>query len=162
MARSKKSKPPSPGNNDFPVVGVGASAGGLEAFKRLIRSIPPSSGMAFILVQHLEPNHESMLPEILQKNTPIPVEEITDNVHVDPNHIYIIPSNKLLTADDGRLRLKPRPKNNNKSLPIDLFFTSLAEVHGAHAIGVVLSGTASDGTQGLKAIRERGGLTFAQ
>src|ERR1700683_3710996 len=104
-------------SNQFPVVGVGASAGGLEAFKRRLKAIPESSGMAYILVQHLEPNHESMLPEILQKNTQIPVEEITDNVHVDPNHIYIIPSNKLLTADDGRLRLKPRPKNNNKSLP---------------------------------------------
>jgi two-component system CheB/CheR fusion protein len=148
-------------SNAFPVVGVGASAGGLEAFKRLLKAIPESSGMAYILVQHLEPNHESMLPEILQKNIQIPVEEITDNVHVEPNHIYIIPSNKLLTADDGRLRLKPRPKDK-KSLPIDLFFTSLAEVHGSHAIGVVLSGTASDGTQGLKAIREGGGLTFAQ
>jgi two-component system CheB/CheR fusion protein len=148
-------------SNAFPVVGVGASAGGLEAFKRLLKAIPESSGMAYILVQHLEPNHESMLPEILQKNTSIPVEEITDNVHVEPNHIYIIPSNKLLTADDGRLRLKPRPRNE-KSLPVDHFFTSLAEVHGSHAIGVVLSGTASDGTRGLKAIKERGGLTFAQ
>ncbi|HEV2481702.1 MAG TPA: chemotaxis protein CheB [Puia sp.] len=148
-------------SNDFPVVGVGASAGGLEAFKRLLKAIPESSRMAFILVQHLEPNHESMLSEILQKSTPIPVEEITDNVHVEPNHIYIIPSNKLLTVYDGRLRLSPRPKNE-KSLPIDVFFTSLAEVHGSHAIGVVLSGTASDGTKGLKAIRERGGLTFAQ
>src|ERR1700744_2416035 len=148
-------------SNYFPVVGVGASAGGLEAFKRLLKAIPESSGMAFILVQHLEPSHESMLTEILQKNTPIPVEEVTDNVHVEPNHIYIIPSNKLLTADDGRLRLKPRPQKK-KSLPVDVFFTSLAEVHGSHAIGVVLSGTASDGTQGLKAIRERGGLTFAQ
>ena len=162
MARLKnKDKTEHRSPNHFPVVGVGASAGGLEAFKRLLKAIPESSGMAFIFVQHLEPNHESMLPEILQKNTPIPVEEITDNVHVEPNHIYIIPSNKLLTADDGRLRLKPRPKNK-KSLPVDLFFTSLAEVHGSHAIGVVLSGTASDGTQGLKAIKERGGLTFAQ
>jgi two-component system, chemotaxis family, CheB/CheR fusion protein len=148
-------------SNNFPVVGVGASAGGLEAFKRLLKAIPESSGMAYILVQHLEPNHESMLPEILQKNTQIPVEEITDNVHVEPNHIYIIPSNKLLTADDGRLRLKPRPRHK-KSLPVDVFFKSLAEVHGSHAIGVVLSGTASDGTQGLKAIKDRGGLTFAQ
>jgi two-component system CheB/CheR fusion protein len=162
MARLKnKDKTEHLSSNHFPVVGVGASAGGLEAFKRLLKAIPESSGMAYILVQHLEPNHESMLPEILQKNTPIPVEEITDKVHVEPNHIYIIPSNKLLTADDGRLRLKPRPKNK-KSLPVDLFFTSLAVVHGSHAIGVVLSGTASDGTQGLKAIKERGGLTFAQ
>jgi two-component system, chemotaxis family, CheB/CheR fusion protein len=162
MARSKKNQITGGlSSNAFPVVGVGASAGGLEAFKRLIRAVPESSGMAYILVQHLEPNHESMLTEILQKATSIPVEEITDNVHVEPNHIYIIPSNKLLTAYDGRLRLQPRPKDK-KSLPIDLFFTSLAEVHGSHAIGVVLSGTASDGTQGLKAIKERGGLTFAQ
>src|SRR5579863_252851 len=102
-----------PVSGDFPVVGVGASAGGLEAFKRLLKAIPESSGMAFILVQHLEPNHESLLTEILQKNTQIPVEEITDNVHVEPNHIYIIPSNKLLTANDGRLRLKPRPRHRS-------------------------------------------------
>jgi two-component system CheB/CheR fusion protein len=150
-----------PSSNEFPVVGVGASAGGLEAFKRLLRAIPETSGMAYIFVQHLEPNHESMLAEILQKNIEIPVEEITDNVHVEPNHIYIIPSNKLLTADDGRLRLSPRPKNK-KAMPIDLFFSSLAEVHGSNAIGVVLSGTATDGTRGLVAIKEHGGLTFAQ
>ncbi|MDP4259635.1 MAG: chemotaxis protein CheB [Bacteroidota bacterium] len=162
MAKSRDTvKYPRPSSNDFPVVGVGASAGGLEVFKRLIRAIPESSGMAYILVQHLEPNHESLLPEILQKSTSIPVEEVTDNVHVERDHIYIIPSNKLLTADDGRLRLKPRP-SNKKSLPIDVFFTSLAEVHRGHAIGVVLSGTASDGTQGLKAIKDQGGLTFAQ
>ena len=161
MAGSKKTKSPATSSNVFPVIGVGASAGGLEAFKRLIRAIPPSSGMAFILVQHLEPNHESLLSEILQKSTSIPVQEITDNVHVEPDHIYIIPSNKLLTAYDGRLRLRARPRNE-KNLPIDLFFTSLAEVHGSYAVGVVLSGTASDGTQGLKAIREKGGMTFAQ
>jgi len=162
MAKSKKNNQTRvPSTNEFPVVGVGASAGGLEAFKRLLKAIPETSGMAYILVQHLEPSHESMLTEILQKNTPIPVEEITDNVHVDPNHIYIIPSNKLLTANDGRLRLMPRPKNE-KAMPIDHFFTSLAEVHGSNAIGVVLSGTATDGTRGLVAIKERGGLTFAQ
>lgn len=162
MAKSKnKHSTGHTSSNYFPVVGVGASAGGLEAFKRLLKPIPESSGMAFILVQHLEPNHESMLTEILQKSTAIPVEEITDNVHIAPDHIYIIPSNKLLTVYDGRLRIKPLPRNK-KNLPIDLFFHSLAQVHGAHAIGVVLSGTASDGTKGLKAIKERGGLTFAQ
>ncbi len=161
MAGPKKNKSSVSSSSDFPVVGVGASAGGLEAFKRLIRSIPPSSGMAYILVQHLEPNHESLLAEILQKSTSIPVQEVTDNVHIEPDHIYIIPSNKLLTAYDGRLRLRVRPRNM-KNLPIDLFFTSLAKVYGSNAIGVVLSGTASDGTQGLKAIKENGGMTFAQ
>jgi two-component system CheB/CheR fusion protein len=149
-------------SNLFPVVGVGASAGGLDAFKRLIKAIPDDSGMAYILVQHLDPAHESILSELLQKVTRIPVQEITDNIHVEADHIYIIPANKLLTATDGVLQLSARPAGKQRNLPIDLFFTSLAEVHQNHAIGVVLSGTASDGTQGLKAIKDHGGITFAQ
>ena len=150
--------------NNFPVVGIGASAGGLDAFKKLLTSIPEDSGMAYVLVQHLHPGHESFLAEILQKVTKIPVKEIADNVTVLPNHIYIIPSNKMLIANDGKLELSPRPdKTKNKlNLPIDLFFTSLAEIHQSHAIGVVLSGTASDGTLGLKAIKDNGGITIAQ
>lgn len=148
--------------NLFPVVGVGASAGGLDAFKRLIRAIPENSGVAYILVQHLEPSHASMLVDILQKVTHIPVQEITNNVRVEPDHVYVIPSNKLLTANDGRLELNPRAPRNEKNMPIDVFFTSLAEVHQGHAIGVVLSGTATDGTLGLKAIKDHGGVTFAQ
>jgi two-component system CheB/CheR fusion protein len=148
--------------NHFPVVGVGASAGGLEAFKRLLKAIPEDSGMAYILVQHLEPTHESILTALLQKVTRIPIHEITNNVHVEPDQIYIIPSNKLLTATDGVLQLSPRPPRNEKNMPIDVFFASLAEVHQSHAIGVVLSGTATDGTLGLKAIKEHGGITFAQ
>ena len=150
--------------NLFSVIGIGASAGGLDAFKRLLKAIPENSGMAYVLVQHLDPNHESMLPEILQKVTNIPVSEITDDIKVQPDHIYIIPSNKMMVANDGVLLLIPRPaKNiNERNLPIDLFFTSLAEVHQSHAIGVVLSGTASDGTKGLKAIKDHGGITFAQ
>jgi two-component system CheB/CheR fusion protein len=148
--------------NLFPVVGVGASAGGLEAFKRLIRGIPEKSGVAYILVQHLEPTHESMLVDILQKVTHVPVQEITNNVRVEPDHIYVIPSNKLLTANDGRLELSPRGPKAEKNMPIDVFFTSLSEVHQSHAIGVVLSGTATDGTLGLKAIKDHGGFTFAQ
>ncbi|MEO5890369.1 MAG: chemotaxis protein CheB [Ferruginibacter sp.] len=151
-------------DNLFPVVGIGASAGGLDAFKKLLKAIPKDSGMAFVLVQHLDPRHESMLPEILQKVTSIPLSEISDDVKVEPDHIYIIPSNKMLVATDGILKLSPRPlkTKNELNLPIDIFFTSLAEVHQSHAIGVVLSGTASDGTMGLKAIKDHGGLTFAQ
>ena len=150
--------------NIFPVVGIGASAGGLDAFKKLLKAIPEDSGMAYVLVQHLDPKHESMLPELLQKVTKIPVMEIADDIKVEPNHIYVIPSNKMMVATDGVLLLAPRPaKNKNeRNLPIDLFFTSLAEVHQAHSIGVVLSGTASDGTLGLKAIKDHGGITFAQ
>ncbi|MEO6252314.1 MAG: chemotaxis protein CheB, partial [Ferruginibacter sp.] len=150
--------------NLFPVVGIGASAGGLDAFKKLLKAIPEDSGMAYVLVQHLDPKHESLLPELLQKVTKIPVLEITDDIKVHPDHIYVIPSNKMMVATDGVLLLKPRPEKSmtGRNLPIDLFFTSLAEVHQEHAIGVVLSGTASDGTQGLKAIKDHGGITFAQ
>ncbi|MEO7263668.1 MAG: chemotaxis protein CheB [Ferruginibacter sp.] len=152
-------------NNLFPVVGIGASAGGLDAFKKLIKAIPEDSGMAYVLVQHLHPSYESILPEILQKITSIPVLEIIDDIKVEPDHIYIIPSNKMLVANDGILQLSARPersKTDRVVLPIDIFFKSLAEVHQSHAIGVVLSGTASDGTLGLKAIKDQGGITFAQ
>ncbi len=148
--------------NLFPVVGIGASAGGLDAFKRLLKAIPENSGMAFILVQHLDPAHESILADLLQKVTRIPVQEISDNIQVVPDHIYIIPSNKLLKATDGVLQLSARLPKNYKNMPIDLFFSSLAEVHQSHAIGVVLSGTGTDGTLGLKAIKAQGGIAFAQ
>jgi two-component system CheB/CheR fusion protein len=160
-AIKEKAKTLSP--NLFPVVGIGASAGGLDAFKRLIKVIPEQSGMAYVFVQHLDPNHESLLPELLQKVTNIPVVEISNDIKVEADHIYIIPSNRMLVANDGVLQLSPRSlqNRNERNLPIDLFFTSLAEVHQSHAIGVVLSGTAMDGTAGLKAIRI-GGITFAQ
>ncbi|WP_309614847.1 chemotaxis protein CheB [Flavobacterium sp.] len=151
-------------DNQFPVIGVGASAGGLDAFKKLLKAIPIDSGMAYVLVQHLDPNHESMLTEILQKVTPIPVLEIADDIKVEPNHIYVIPSNKTMVATDGVLLLAPRPEKSKteRYLPIDLFFTSLAIVHQTHAIGVILSGTGTDGTSGLKAIKDYGGITFVQ
>ncbi len=148
--------------NLFPVVGIGASAGGLEAFKKLVGAIPENSGMAYILVQHLHPEYESALREILQRLTKLPVIEISDNVHVDPDHVYVIPSNKMLVATDGVLQLSPRSSANKVNMPIDLFFSSLAEVHQSHAIGVVLSGTGSDGTAGLKDIKQHGGLTIAE
>ncbi len=146
------------------MVGIGASAGGLDAFKKLLKAIPEDSGMAYVLVQHLDPSHESMLPELLQKVTRIPVLEITHDVKVESDHIYVIPSNKIMIATDGVLLLAPRPPKQklDPNMPIDRFFCSLAEVHQAHAIGVVLSGTATDGTLGLKAIKDHGGITLAQ
>ena len=156
-------KPLIQSKNLFPVVGIGASAGGLEAFEKLLKAIPENPGIAYVLVQHLDPSHGSILPALLQKATTLPVIEITDDIKVEPNHVYIIPSNKMLIANDGILELSPRPATKNyRNLPIDLFFASLAEVHQAHAIGVVLSGTGSDGTYGLQAIKEHGGITFAQ
>lgn len=148
-------------DNLFPVVGIGASAGGLEAFKELLPAIPKDSGMAYILIQHLAPHHESILTEILQKSTKLPVIEIVDNIKVLPDHVYIIPSNRSLIANDGKLQLEPLVKGERLNT-IDIFFTSLSEIHQEHAIGVVLSGTGSDGTVGLKTIKDMGGTTIAQ
>ncbi len=162
MDKSKKNKTQPPATvQNFPIVGIGASAGGLDAFKRLLKAIPEDSGMAYVLVQHLDPTHESILPEILQRVTKIPVMEITDDIPLAPDHIYIIPSNKILTSTDGVLQLTPRDKKSI-NLSIDVFFTSLANVHKEFAVGIVLSGTGSDGTLGLKAIKEHGGISIAQ
>lgn len=162
MSESDIEKPKILSQNLFPVVGIGASAGGLEAFKKLISNISGDSGMAYILVQHLHPEYDSALPEILQRITKIPVVEISDNVKVIPDHIYVIPSNKMLVATDGILQLSPRLTSERLNLPIDIFFSSLAEVHQSHSIGIVLSGNGADGTLGLKDIKDNGGLTFAQ
>ena len=140
---------------------MGASAGGLNAFKELIQSIPENSGMAYVLLQHLAPEHESLLPEILQKVSKLPVVEITNNIQVLPDHIYVIPENKSLTANDGMLELNVLVKGERLNT-IDVFFTSLAEVHQGYAIGVILSGAGSDGTVGLKTIKDVGGYTIAQ
>ena len=147
--------------NLFPVVGVGASAGGLEAYREFVGAIPEESGMAYILIQHLAPDHESFLADILQKVTKLPVVEISDHIKVVPDQIYVIPANKILTADDGVLLLEPRVLGE-KSNTIDIFFISLAEIHQEHAIGIVFSGTGTDGTVGLKTIKDQGGITIVQ
>lgn len=146
----------------FPVVGVGASAGGLDAFTKLLKSLPADTGMAFVLVQHLDPKHVSLLPELLARATPMPVIEISDGTRIAPNHVYVMPPNYSLALLHGVLHLMPRPDEHGKHLPIDDFLRSLAEDRQSNAIGVILSGTASDGTLGMKAIKAEGGITFAQ
>ena len=146
----------------FPVVGIGASAGGLDAVKVFLQGLPPKSGMAYVFIQHLSPDHISILPEILQKFAPFPVQQITDNIHLDPDNLYIIPNNKVVTATDGVLKLAPLDKKHTKSKTIDLFFSSLGVVHQSFAVGIVLSGALNDGTLGLQVIKSYGGLTFAQ
>lgn len=146
----------------FPVVGIGASAGGLDAFRKLLQAIPEDSGMAYVIVQHLSPDYDSRLTEILAQSTTIPVYEIINNINLAPNHIYVIPENNNLISYDGVLQLEKRSRNKLKNDSIDIFFESLAEVHKSFAIGVILSGTAYDGTFGLKKIKEQGGATIAQ
>ena len=145
-----------------PIVGIGASAGGLEAFTELVGALPTDTGMAFVLVQHLDPSHASMLTEILSRATAMPVAEVTDHMPVVANHVYVIPPGMTLELAGGLLRLSPRPDTKSPHHSIDQFLQSLADDQGHRALGVILSGSASDGTLGLEAIKAEGGITFAQ
>src|SRR5712691_2836257 len=154
--------PPEPSERPtFPIVGIGASAGGLEAFSQLLKELPADTGLAFVLVQHLDPKHESQLPEVLSRTTAMPVLAVTDRLRVEPDHVYVIPPNADMTIGGGVFALTPRAKVDHYR-PIDHFFNSLAQEQEGRALGVVLSGTGSDGTLGLRAIKAEGGITFAQ
>ena len=155
-------KPEASSSLDFPVVGIGASAGGLEAFSQLLRALPTATGMAFVFVQHLDPTHPTILTDLLAKATRMPTRQVEDGTAIHPNHVYVIPPNRSLTMSGGILRLGPRDNTPGPHLPIDTFLVSLAEDQGARAIGVVLSGTGSDGVVGLRAVKGAGGVTFAQ
>ncbi len=146
----------------FPVVGIGASAGGLEAFMELFRLLPPDTGMAFVLIQHLSPQHLSMLSAIVQKSTQMRVQEVADGMRVLPNHVYVIPPNSILEIFHGELHLRPMLQPHFTSRLIDTFFNSLAHDHRHLAVGIVLSGTGSDGAQGLVDIKAEGGISLVQ
>jgi two-component system, chemotaxis family, CheB/CheR fusion protein len=146
---------------DLLIVGIGASAGGLDAFRRLIKRLPDDTGMTFVLVQHLDPSHESSLTKIISAATKLAVIEAGDGMVMEPNCIYVMPSNADMSLSGDTIRLTGR-SDTVPHLPIDSFFNSLAQEHRANAIGVILSGTASDGTIGLKRIKSEGGITFAQ
>jgi two-component system CheB/CheR fusion protein len=143
------------------VVGVGASAGGLEAFTDLLSNLPGDTGMAFVLIQHLDPKHDSHLTELLSKVSRMPVSEVNGETRVESNHVYVISPRRNLTIVDGVLHAPARPEGG-RNMPVDAFLRSLAADKGSPALGVVLSGTASDGTLGLQAIKAAGGATFAQ
>ena len=146
----------------FTVVAIGASAGGLEAITELLQNLSPTTGMAFIYVQHLSPNHKSLLTPLLSKVTKMTVQDIDDMEKMVPNNVYIIPYNKEIEVTNGHIQLLPRSKNKSTNLSIDVLFSSLAETHKENVIGIVLSGSANDGTRGLKEIKLAGGITFAQ
>ena len=145
----------------FPIVAIGASVGGLEAISTILQYLPSKSGMAFIYVQHLNPNHKSLLTSILSKITQMKVQEIENMEHMEPDNVYVIPHNKIIQVTDGHIKLLPRPSNSSV-ISIDVLFSSLAETHTKEVIGVILSGNASDGTAGLRAIKHFVGITFAQ
>ncbi|WP_394754390.1 chemotaxis protein CheB [Crenothrix sp.] len=151
-----------PSNESFFIIGLGASAGGLEALQEFFKAMPLDSGMAFIVVVHLDPHHVSLLPEILQRQTTMPVKQVTDNVVVEPNKIYIIPPNKRLSILNNHLQLMDLELPRASHLPIDYFFSSLAQERSNKAICIILSGTGFDGCQGLREIKAEAGLVIAQ
>jgi two-component system, chemotaxis family, CheB/CheR fusion protein len=157
--KAQSSKHPA---SSFSIVGIGASAGGLEAFTRLLKHLPLDTGFGFVLVQHLDPEHDSALTQILTRVTSMPVREVTNNLRVEADHVYVIPPNATMVIAKGRLTLQPRPQTGRAQRAVDAFFESLAQDQRERAIGVILSGTASDGTLGLEAIKAEGGITFAQ
>src|SRR6266404_2359964 len=159
-ARAKTRSKPARKDLHCPIVGIGGSAGGFEAAMELLRNLPSSTGMAFVIVQHLDPHHASRLSNLLGKVTVMPVSDVTETTTPRPNTVYVQPPNKCVIAKNGALTLVRREERLN--VAIDHFFESLAEECGSRAIGVVLSGTGSDGTAGLRAIKAAGGLTFAQ
>jgi two-component system, chemotaxis family, CheB/CheR fusion protein len=162
----KKAKPrlkkKNPRSKSFPIVAIGASAGGLEAISELLENLSPETGMAFVYIQHLDPTHKSMLSTILARFTKMKVLEAKHQMVLERNHVYIIPPNKNMAVSDGMLTLDARQAKPAAHMPIDNFFAILAENRKEEAIGIVLSGNASDGTLGLNAIKKAGGLTFAQ
>jgi two-component system CheB/CheR fusion protein len=149
-------------NQPLYVVGIGASAGGLEALERLFRKVPVDTGMAFVVVQHLSPDFVSMMDELLVRQTVLPVHTVSDGMEIEPNAIYLIPPRKEMIISGGRLLLTDKDPAQGLTLPIDLFFRSLAQELGSQAIGVILSGTGSDGSRGIRAIHEAGGLAMVQ
>ena len=160
VASRKKAKATGKKNIACPIVGIGGSAGGFEAAMDLLRYLPAKNGMTFVVVQHLDPHHASKLASLLGKATAMPVIELAKTTEPKPNTVYVQPPNKCVVIKDGVMKLVPRTRRLN--VAIDQFFESLAEACGSRAIGVVLSGSGSDGTTGLRAIKVAGGLTFAQ
>jgi two-component system CheB/CheR fusion protein len=146
----------------FPVVGIGASAGGLRALENFFQAMPPAPGMAFVIITHLAPDRKSLLTEILARHTRLKVEAARDRQPVEKDKVYILPPGAILTIVDGLLRLEPVDVVDHQRKPIDIFFSSLARDQGEYAVGVVLSGSGADGVLGVKAIKEHGGVTLAQ
>jgi chemotaxis methyl-accepting protein methylase/PAS domain-containing protein len=158
----KAISPSHKGETDFPIVGIGSSAGGLEALQELFTNMPSDTGMGFVVVSHLDPSHVSILPELLKKCTAMPVYQVEDGMKVKPNNIYVIPPNKTMGILHGKLILLELPEPHGLRLPIDFFLQALAQDRGRAAICIILSGSGTDGALGLKAIKGESGLAIVQ
>ena len=144
------------------VIGIGASAGGISALRAFFANARPDTGAAFVVILHLSPDHDSRLAEVLQAATTMPVKQVRDRVCLEPDHVYVIPPNGNLVMQDGDVVVTEVVGLEQRRSPVDIFFRALADSHESSAVAVVLSGTGSDGSRGIKRIKERGGLTIAQ
>ena len=156
---ARTSKVPGP---EFPVVAIGASAGGLDACRKFVSALPGDTGMAFIIVQHLDPTHESMMVDLLAAHTSMTVRQATDGMPIEPDHLYVIPPGTYLAVGNDALHLSRPHARHGARLPFDYLLHSLAAECGARAICVILSGSGADGSLGLKAVKESGGIVIAQ
>ncbi len=162
-AKAASSKPPASASGfSFPIVGIGASAGGLEALEQFLGHVPAGSGLAFVIGQHLDPTRKGIMAELLQRATKMKVFQVKDRTRVRPDCVYVIPPNKDLSLLHGVLHLLPPTTARGLRLPVDYFFRSLAQDQQEHSIGVILSGMGSDGTLGLRAIKEKAGVVLVQ
>ena len=148
--------------DNFLIVGIGASAGGIQALKSFFENVPADSGAAYVVILHLSPDHDSKLAEILQTVAKIPVTQVKEKVHVEPNHVYVVPPNESLSMRDGHIIVSPIHTVEERRAPVDIFFRTLAESQDGRSVAVVLSGTGANGSMGIKRIKEKGGATFVQ
>src|SRR5262245_17766057 len=161
-ADAQASPPPPSTRTPTRVVGIGASAGGVEAFSRLLRPLPKDTGFAYLFILHLSPAHPSQLAELLARSAPFPVAEAREGDKMLPDHGYVLPPDKFMRIVDGRLKLEPRPQRDGVPTVIDACLASLGTQWGPRAVGIILSGTGADGAIGLRAIKGHGGRTYAQ
>ena len=148
--------------DDFLIVGIGASAGGVQALKTFFENVPADSGAAYVVILHLSPDHDSQLAEVLQTVAQIPITQVKEKVHVEPNHVYVVPPNESLSMLDGHIIVSPIHTIEERRAPVDIFFRTLAESHDGRSVAVILSGTGANGSMGIKRIKERGGAAFVQ
>jgi PAS domain S-box-containing protein len=146
----------------FMITGIGASAGGIRAFQDFFQNVPANSGIAFVVILHMSPDHDSHLAQVLQATTKMRVTQVNEKVKVEPDNIYVVPPNQHLTMSDGHIVVTPNTQIEDRRAPVDIFFRTLAEEHGGKAIAVILSGTGANGSMGLKRVKEKGGATFVQ
>jgi two-component system CheB/CheR fusion protein len=158
----QENEAPSPQGKNPTIVAIGASAGGIEALSELMTNLPADTGMAFVLIQHLDPKHHSLLTELLSRKTSMPVTEVSEGLSVKPNHVYVIPPNAMMSIANQTLHLAAREESRGSHMSVDHFMRALAEQKGNRAIGVILSGSGTDGTLGMAEIQAHGGVTLAQ